>query len=280
MRILLTNHHLVNVGGTETWIKTMAEELVRLGHDVEVLTLHVGPFAKQINVPVISEFTDDYDLIIANHNTTIQKTDTPIIFTTHSFFIDIEQPDGRANVDVAVTEECASKGQSVIRNGIDTERFKGKPINEELKTILYLSHPWNKKALPIIEEACKDYELITLTEETYNIEELINKADLVIGMGRCLLEAMSCGRNVISGDHRSFMTSFRGAGMITEDNFDELKRCAFSGRENPIEFTVDKLKEEIAKYDPKRNLRHRILDEYNIKKTVQDYLEIYYDLNY
>ena len=282
MKILITNNHLTNVGGTETWVKTVADELKRRGHEVHLMTSYIGKFAEGLDYLILWEFVDNYDLILCNHTTQLEriKTDTPIIFTSHSFFIDIEQPIKGADAYVAVIEEIAEKQKefnpTVIRNGIDLEKFKSTtPINKELKTVLYLSHPWNKKALPIIKEACKDYELITIEQETNNVETLINKADLVITLGRGILESLACGRNVISADWRSWMQSFSGGGVVTKDNFNKLKTHAFSGRNKPIEFTAERLKQELEKYSPDNNLRHLMEKECDIKKQVDKYLNLW-----
>ena len=41
-------------------------------------------------------------------------------------------------------------------------------------------------------------------KEVFNIEDKINEADLVVGIGRSLLDAMSCGRPVVSFDDRIY----------------------------------------------------------------------------
>ena len=131
-------------------------------------------------------------------------------------------------------------------------------------------------ALDVIQEACRGYELDYLTEPDSRIEDRIAKADLVITFGRGILESLASGKNVISCDKRTgWMDKAQGAGMITEDNFDLYKTHAFSGRNRPTEFTVERLREELKKYDPNRNLRHRILEDFNIKKTTKEYLNIY-----
>ncbi len=274
MKIVLTNNALGSYYGTETWTYAMSKELSKY-HDVEVYTKHqgkmAGKMAEKVVCPVYTEMRDA-DLYIVNHSTCYSDVpdDKPIIFTSHGTFGIEEPPDC---FHVGVTEET-SKGAPVIRNGIDCERFcQKKPVNEVLTNVLYLSHPDYRKGKEIVLQACEGLNVKTIDEEVFEIEDLINWADVVVTLGRGILESLACGRNVVSADWRAdWMDSMKGAGMLTEDNFDELKTHAFSGRQNPIIFNAQNLRKEIDKFDPKRNLRHRILKEFNIKKTCQQYL--------
>jgi len=284
MKILLTNHHLKDVGGSETWTRTMAHELSK-NHKVTIYTKYQGYFSdllKKLGFNIVDSLKGlEFDLVIANHTTTLQDVYkhiefTPIIFTSHSFFIDIERPLLGANRYVAVTEECADRRFTpvIIRNGINLEKFSYVKPSKKLEKILYLTHPWNKLGIELVEEACKDYNLTTITSPIIDMEVLIQDADLVITMGRGILESLACGKNVISGDHREWMEGFVGAGMITKDNFNKLKTHALSGRNWPKTFTVETLRTELDKYDPERNLRHKIEAEYDIEKNVKKYLSL------
>ena len=46
MRIVLATEALTAVGGTETYVVTVAEHLMRLGHDVRVYAPHLGEMAE------------------------------------------------------------------------------------------------------------------------------------------------------------------------------------------------------------------------------------------
>ena len=273
------------MGGSETWVRTMVHELKRQWFNVDIFTFHRGYFSELLEregfkiISSVNELSNEYTAVIGNHTTTINaiksKLSCPIIFTSHSFFIDIEQPTIEADEYVAVTEEIKTKeNQQIIRNGIDLNKFKWQPINRELKNILYLTHPWNKKGLELVKNSCQGYNLITINEPILDTEKIIHQADLVITLGRGILEGLACGRNVISGDHRDWMDGFIGGGMITKDNFDELKTHALSGRNKPIHFTAETLRDEIQKYNPNNVLRKKIEQEYNIKKQVHKYIKL------
>lgn len=287
MKILLTNNQLADVGGSETWTRTMAHELQRQGHDITIFTLNRGYFSELLEseglvvIDSLNGLESSFGLAIVNHITMLALVKinlefTPIIFTSHSSFIDIERPIGGALHYVAVTEECVDKNYytTIIRNGIDLDKFSYSKPNKKLEKILYLSHPWNKLGDDLVKEACKDYDLTLISTPIIDTEALIKEADLVITLGRGILESLACGKNVISGDHRDWMDGFMGAGMITEDNFDKLKTHALSGRNYPKKFTVDSLRHELDKYDAMRNLRHKIEEEYDIEKQVKQYLNL------
>lgn len=286
MKILLTNNHLLTFGGTETWIKTMAHEYKRQGHDVRVFTCIKGEYANWLQVPVLS--VSDYlytpDVALANHTSTLEylKPEWPTIFTSHSYFLDLEKfPEDRNVIKVAVTEEIRDGREdvTVIPNGIDISQFcvMNRP-NDKLGTVLYLGNHNNMAALPTIRQACDklgvDLKIILGNER--NIAEIMNQCDLVITLGRGLLEAMACGRNVISGDYRSWMSSFQGGGMITPENFEHLRTHAFSGRNDPIEFDVDRLAQEMALYAPQigLELRKLIVRDFDAFVTTNQYLSL------
>jgi len=273
MYILVTNNSLGNFYGTESWTFAMTEELKRQGHDVTALTNWVGDTADRMNCKITTRYDHrHYDLAIVNHSTCWDKLPDSLnkIFTSHSKFVSIEQPPEGARW-VGVNEYI--NPDSVIRNGIDCDRFKPTSVNKELKTILYLSNPDYANGRKVVEEACKGYKVIYIEKQIFDIEVLINQADLVISMARGALEAMACGKNVIYGDWRAeWCKSFQGGGMITKDNFNKFKKGDYSDK--PIKFTAQTLRDEIEKYDYRTGeyLREQVLEHYNIEKTCKKYL--------
>lgn len=269
----------------------MVSELYLLGYGPHVYTKHEGKMAgfvrpKSIlfsNDGLLTDVPDGFfEFAFVNHSDCHEKVpeNIPTIFTSHGLS-DIEHPARMVNCHVAVSEEIAAKhgADTIIRNGVDCHRFRPRtPAKKKLETVLYLSHPHYKSAQNIVREACSKYgvRFLQVEHEMFHIERLILQADLVIGFGRGLLESMACGRNVLSADWREYyMDGFEGGGMVTPDNFDTLKQDNFTGRmSGQIEFDADSLCAEFEKYDSERGewLRERVLDEFNIEKTVQEYL--------
>src|SRR5207302_1316011 len=48
MRIVVANHRLAEVGGTETYLGTLAEHLQELGHEVTVFSPAVGEWGREL----------------------------------------------------------------------------------------------------------------------------------------------------------------------------------------------------------------------------------------
>jgi hypothetical protein len=222
---------------------------------------------------VITKFSGEYDFAIVNHTTTWERLpdDLPKVFTSHSKIFQIEQPPCKAYVGVN-----ESIGGTIIRNGIDCDRFKPTNTNTELKNILLLSNPLYSGGMDFVYEATRGYNLIILPEQTFHIEHYIEKADLVISLSRGALEAMACGKNVIYGDYRKdWMGEFQAYGMITEENFEDFKTG--KAREQLRPFSIEELRSEFNKYKAIRGkwLREQIEENFNIEKTAQQYIELY-----
>lgn len=274
-KILITNTGLASYCGTETWTYAMAKELSKR-FDVSVYSPCLGKIANEIAkfCKVVSSI-GNYDLAIVNHIDCWNKIPDDIfkIFTSHSKIYEIEQPPINAHYVVGVNEYI---NKNVIRNGIDTKRFKPTKINKVLKNILYLSNPAYAGGKEIMAEAAKGYNLITIDEERFDIENLIAKADLVVSLGRGALESMACGKNVIYGDFRSdWMGDFKGGGLITPDNYNDFKTGEWH-KDRKI-LTIKKLKEEFRKYKYEYGVfnRAKILKDFNIINTAQQYINIW-----
>ena len=278
MKILLTNNSLCRIAGSETWTMAMYDELSK-EHEVDILTgrntmLKIGEY----------DADKEYDIAICNHNNRLNDIAGNIniktkIFTSHGVLPRLEQPVQGADHYVSVSEEVQgnlkSRGfdSTVIRNPIDLDRFKStKPINKELKKILFLNKR-NNGVIDIVKEACKDYELTIISESNRvsNIEELINENDLVITLGRGAYEAMGCERNVIVFDY------IAADGFVTPETILEYRKNNCSGRRYLKKWGAEDLKTELKKYDPDlgTHLREYVLENNNIKKNVELYLQLH-----
>lgn len=271
MKILLSNNMIGGNTGSETWVTTMNKEIEKLGHNVTLYT------------PNTNILDMKFDLAIINHNSCLkQLTYLPCkkIFTSHGILPSLEQPIQGADYYVSVSEEVQEHlkdlgfNSIVIRNGIDTELYKStKPTNKKLTNVLFSSH-YQGSALNIIKQACKELDLnltiIGKGNEVSNPIDYINEADLVIGLGRTAYEAMSCERNVIIYD-------YNGAdGFVTPETIKDYRKNNCSGRYRKKFLNVEELKELFKLYDSElgSKLREYIIDNNNIKKTVQQYLSI------
>jgi len=264
LRILLTNNHLVQPGGSETWTLTVATELVRRGHEAVVFAPESGPFAETFPCPVVDAETlaglGTFDLALVNHNSTFSAARAvapTLIMTCHGTYPPLEQPVPRADAYVAISEEVQSHmgdmgyPATVIRNPIDCSVFAPtSPIRPSIERVLSLCQ--GEPANQLLAQVCErqDWSLRTIANEKreLGIERLLNDADLVVGLGRSAMEAMACGRAVLVLDSRSY-TPYAMDGLVTPDNVWSLLRCNMSGRRLCLEATVDTVEAQLAGYD-------------------------------
>lgn len=285
MNILLTNHSLIDAGGSETFTYTMAAELIRRGHDVDITAFYIGDFADHIReLPVNLTPTPkaEYDMIFVNHYPCLQMLLSENIkgyktLTCHGT-VNLENPISGADRYVAVSEEVqrhmktAGYKAEIIFNGIDCERFKPiRPVNRTLKSVYCMCQ--GEEANEMVKEACRITGWQFSAKRGFNVEQYINESDLVVSLGRGAYEAMACGRSVLIFDSRKYM-GLMGDGLLTWDNIDEAKRCNCSGRAFKRQFDVAGLIEEMAKYRPEQGEfnRQHALENMNIQTQVERYL--------
>ena len=284
MKILLTNNHLDRFGGSETFTYTMAKELESRGHTVDVFTFHEGVMSEKLNCVEPTE----YDLILINHNSCLKAVKDIKgfkIFTSHGIFEGLEEPFEGADRYVAINEEVAGHHDfimKIIRNGIDCERYKPVvPLNDEPKRLLCLSH--GKQAQDNVKRACEEIgiEFMLLDRDTFNVEDYINRADIVVSLGRGVYEAMACGREVIVYDNREYADNYAD-GIVRSGNIDEIVKNNCSGRRYKLDWGVSDIINAIAKYNPNHGLFNReyALKHFDIKQQVDKYLELYESSNH
>lgn len=246
------------MGGTETWVLTMAQHLSK-EHEVGVHTKNKG-FVSDLLKDFIDDEPKGYDLALINHNTCVGVDAKFKIFTSHGIGPELERPVPGCDAYVAVNEHISNKYSldKIIKNPIDTERFKPtSEIRETPDRILNIGDA-------VIPNSTKPSRTMN------NMPELINQHDLVVSMGRGVLEAMSCGRNVIVWDDRPYWAP-RGDGYM--DDPTRIKGFVAG----PYAKTHINWHEELAKYKKEQGERNRqyILENHSVSKIVDEYLGIW-----
>lgn len=263
MRIL-TSSKTLDYAGLPTFTLTMYNEFVRRGHNVIVYSPLGGRLESKMNVIKDIDKLPVPDVIIAQHNTCaieLRKKfpNIHMVFYSHGLLPEIEQPP-KVPMDYyfVINEEVRKnlinkkipKGKiEIVRDFIDIEKFKPeKPINEQLEKVLFISNYRKSKNFRAVDGACKllrvDLKCCGATYgRCFDIEEEINKVDLVISWGRGILEAMSCGRAVLSFDKEE------GDGYITPETYFTAREDNFSGRIYKHNFNEKSLAKEMLKYN-------------------------------
>jgi hypothetical protein len=289
MRILVANRFLATTGGSENFTFAIIEEMVRLGYSVEYFTFlkgdnenGVSQRIEKLGVPFMEH--ESYDLILASGNNAVRYLSQYgfVIDTMHSILPGVEEPSAFADLYVSVSpyicEFYREKGyeSKVIMNGINCGRFKPK---RELRTKLYkvLSLCQSKKSNEFIKKCCakigvKFAKTDKNIDNKWDIEDDINEADLVVGIGRSLYDGMACGRAVISYDKRSYRDpGHEGDGYLTKDN---IHQSMYRNCTGTHAFTEEEFINELKKYNPSdgNDMRNIALAELNVEKTVPEYI--------
>ena len=280
MRIALATQSFSSLGGSSTYLLTVAEQLERLGHDATILGLELGEMADLARGrgARVVERTDDLgevDALIAQDAPaalalTAHDARAPLLFVCHGTGRDGMAPPQSPDLASAVVVmnervrarvEALSAGHAVLRlrQPIDMERFapRAGPRRHATRALL-LGNNLQGTRRAMVREVCEQagLELVQIgrhgTAEGAP-EHAIGEADLVIGYGRCVLEAMACGRPAYVYDHLG------GDGWVTPDNFAELEADGFGGRATDAVIDRERLRADLLAYDVEMGLANRDL---------------------
>ena len=306
MNILVASNNLKTTG-LGTFIYTQVSELISRGHNVDVVTFHDGKVGEKLSSHVIEldNVKKSYDLILTHQNDITfelinRNVSGYVIFTVHGVIFDLNDVpkkeilyyiDKVVCVSQAIQKFLSEKNIDSLLNYqlVDCERFSPKNMLRE-KNIKVLSMVRGSKSNNLIRCACEilDYEYIGwqkpvdyyfhLNDEDdviFNVEDRINEADIVVGIGRIIYESLSCGRNALVFDDREYQGNL-GDGMVTPDNIDNFIMDNFSGRYNNKSFSLEDLVEELKKYDSTYSnfFRNHVKTNFNVKDLIDKYLEL------
>lgn len=295
-QVLVGIHQLDHVGGAELYTYDLIHELTKHEHvEVEFFAHNQGRLSKKLEDELGVSFMsqDQYDLVIATHNSTVESLHEKgtIVQVCHGAILELEHPSIYADYHIGITEEvCKSlskKGYSneLILNGIDINQKKVyKPVNDKLQVVLSLCQ--SEKANALLDQVCKEQGIEFLhfnkhRNPTFNIEQEINKADLVVGIGRSIFDAMACGRPCIVFDNRDYNGN-KADGYLHPHLFNEFIKNNCSGRYYNRKFNQDDILREFQKYNSEDGLKLRkiAVEQLNVERTAIQLLEINGNLNW
>ena len=243
--------------GVNTWALTLINELLKLNYEIDVICENINSnfvyitgydeFIKKIPTRVYHDKTyldNKYDCAIVSYNDHLNILDIPTIFVSHSTVQDISILKGKVDYHVAVSERIKKyyKADEVIHNGIDLDYFKmvNEP-NKFPKNVVLLSR-YNPSYT--LHYACKmmGLNLVHLKYEE-NIIDQLQKADIVIGVGRSAYEGMACGKPTLIYNplRKDSSGKLLVDGWIKESNFEKLlyRNCSGFGIGPDGEFKQD-----------------------------------------
>jgi hypothetical protein len=276
LRVLLTNHHLLDTAGSETFTLTLAKALVERGHKVTVYSKFVEPLApafQALGARVVDELSavrqESFDVAHVHHNVGAFEVrrcfrDLPIVFVSHGVLPFLERPPA-ADVGIArwlaVSEEVRDRlvaagvpaGRvELFRNIVDERRFRpvAPPAGRPARALV-LSHRIDEATERAIRDGCAAVEVETIflgvrfaKADPIDLPALMNAADVVFTLGRGAIEAMLCGRQPFVLDYAG------GDGLLEPGNVEESMRCNFSGRRFAKRFDAADVAAELARFSP------------------------------
>lgn len=257
MHIVLACHSMTTLTGSERWTAELAEYYFAQRHTVTIFALtwndagHRLCAAATQHVDRIDDIPKPVDVIIASQCTTQSILQViPArwrVHMSHGPEHGLELPIWACDRVIAITPEtslartCEFGRPDIVYNGVDLSTYQA-------------THPLNKFGKPSVLSLCKDlYAKDTVAEACAQlgwsfdwahydkrprlcIVDLINKADIVVSLGRGAIEALACGRMVVAADGRN--------GNLTTDGVINPLNCLpimtnYSGRMYSRPWTAD-----------------------------------------
>ncbi|MFN8214979.1 MAG: hypothetical protein U0R71_00120 [Solirubrobacterales bacterium] len=277
MRVLITLFSF-GLGGTESYTATVAEQLERLGHSVRIHAVHVGPGGAElaaarglrltsgdhqigdlaeIDAALVQELGSAYLLA--------RRPELRRAFVVHGlapFETPLVGGSGTETPVVVLNDRMRGRIEALaprpapvrLRQPIDLDRFRPRSANRRrAKRLLALSNSIAGDRLAMLEAACADLglELVRVGGfecRTAAPEQVIADADIVVGYGRSVLEAMAMGKPAYVWER------WGGDGWVTPENYASLEADGFSGSATGTIIDAERLRADLAAYTPELGL--------------------------
>ncbi len=266
MKILITAKYVsgsTSEGGSSRFLHLVGKTLHDMGHEVTL-----SPFPKDH----VSKF---YDLIICSHHIEhIRQNPAHKVFIAHGWIPD-EYMNAGADRYVSVSEETQKFNKE---RGFDSDiipqpieiREQKRPGKKLKKILIVRRYPVDPDPFAFLSE---QYE-VRESDLDKPIEKQIAWADLVITLGRGVLESFAQGKPVLVADNREYIGAY-GDGYVTKDNISEIAKHNFSGRRFKHHLTREWIESELAKYDAADSdfLYAYVKEKHDVKKIVAEYLK-------
>ncbi|MGH6825776.1 hypothetical protein [Methyloceanibacter sp.] len=272
MEIVLANDAFAGVGGSETYLLTVAEHLQRLGHEPTIYARICGPMADLAiarGVPVARQSSclpSSCDVVVAQDGAMAYELgerwpEAPQVFVAHSPIFDLQLPPvfpGVASAIVVLSDRVEQRIRAMagsqeivrLRQPIDAERLfpRGAPRSRPQRALL-LGNYLQADVRRVISDAWKSMgvEIVQVgqpTTELLDPESEIAAADIVVGKGRAVLDAMACGRPAYIYD------MFGADGWVTPEHYHLQEADGFAGLALPVVLDEQKLRRDLNDYDP------------------------------
>jgi LmbE family N-acetylglucosaminyl deacetylase len=270
MRPVLATHHFSSLGGSQTYLLTVAQQLLRLGHDPTIFSLELGDMsalAQERGIPVTddeNELPDDCDALLVQDGVVAlllaeRYPRLPQLFVAHSADLDLSFPPRLGDLTHAVVvlndrvgrtvKSLAGEHQLVrLRQPIDLDRFMPTGLHSERprRALIHSSYLHSSRRELVVDVLAQcGIEYLQVGAHGIAMDEpraAIADADIVFGYGRSILEAMACGRAAYVLDQLG------GDGWVTRESYAELEADGFYGSATEDVVDLERLRRDLAGY--------------------------------
>jgi hypothetical protein len=273
VHIVAATDSLATPGGSETYLVTVVDNLVRLGHEVTVHAVTVGPMSEEMvsvgaRMALADELTDRPDGVLVQdvgmaYALAERWPGLPQVVVVHSALFDFQLPPMvpvPGSIAVVLNDRVGQRvaamamGSDVelvrLRQPIDNVRlFPRGEAGREPRRALLLGNYLTGGARRAIVEAWQDQgvevvQVGLLAQETLDPAAEIAEVDIVVGKGRAVLDAMACGRPAFLYD------AFGSDGWVTGATYERMEADGFAGQSDPLALDSDALRQALTDYDP------------------------------
>lgn len=282
MEIVLACQHFSSIGGTQTYLLTVAEQLQRLGHDATIVAQEVGgemaevARERQVDVAAIEAAPATCEALLTRDGVMAAKLaasyqGVPHLFVAPSEVFDFQLPppvENAVSAVIALNDRLYQRIEALaldvpvvrLKHPVDVHRFTPRaPLRSPPRRLLLLGNYVRGDRREMVERVCSDMgiEVVQIgahgARATADPVGEINSADIVAGNARVMVEAMACGRAAY------IMDVFGTDGWITPDRYEMLEADNFGGRAECTATTPERLASELAAYSPEMGLANRDL---------------------
>jgi hypothetical protein len=280
VRLVLGYRSLTSFAGSETYLLTIAEHLQRLGHEVTVYTAEKGEIAgvaEERGTRIVdsqSALPEDCEGVLVQDGATAYELadryrSAPRLFVAHSTEFVTQLPPQLPGVSAAVVvmndrvgryvQRVASRPEVVrLRQPVDLERFgRIAAASSASRRVLVFGNE-HRSRYRTIAGACEELGLSADLvgqhgRPSARPEQELAEADIVIGIGRCVVEAMASRKaayvyGVVGGD-----------GWVTPETYALLEADGFSGRATDALVDLARMRTDLAQWNVEMGIRNRDL---------------------
>src|SRR5689334_5589770 len=277
MRILLVQRELISRCGSELFTIEVSRELSARGHEVTIYSPRVGDITKMVyghGVQVKTRLSDipwEPELIHGHHHLHTMAAmahfeNTPANYFCHgpkpwvenapvhpriqSYLVNCPWMAVRIEAEFGIEKERIS----VIPNFVNLTRFSEvrKPPDQPRRALLFHGAGFSDAELRELDRACRRADLSldkiggAFGNPQPRPEVFLMEYDLVFAIGKCALEAMSCGCAVMT-----ILPGLAGS-LVDSGNFAQWAHSNFSPRyfTSGRQISTDWLTEELKHYAP------------------------------